>query len=199
MNVIKQAGRLPWPTRDELDGEARRVYDRIVDGPRTSTTSPGAVADDDGRLLGPFNAMLSSPAVGDALQQLGAAIRYGTSLPHRVRELAILTVAAHHRSAFEWHAHRQPARAAGLTDATLDAVRAGDAAALDEPDGLVFRAVRRLLTDRDLDEHTFGEVQDALGVSGAVELVTLVGYYDLLALGMRVFRAPLPDGAQPTW
>lgn len=196
MTEIRRAGRLPWPTRDQLDADARRVYDRIVDGPRTSLTGPSAVVDEDGRLLGPFNAMLVSPAVGDALQQLGAAIRYGTSLPGRVRELAILTVAAHHHSAFEWYAHHEPARAAGLSEATLAAVHAGDPADLTGPDALVHRAVTGLLTDRDLDDETFAEVRDLLGITGAVELVTLVGYYDLLALGMRTFRAPLPESVR---
>ncbi len=37
----------------------------------------------------------------------------------------------------------------------------------------------------------------ALGEAGAVELTTLVGYYSLLALQMRVLRVPLPDGAPP--
>ena len=41
------------------------------------------------------------PAIGDALQRLGAAIRYGTRMTARVRELAILAVAEHHDSAFE--------------------------------------------------------------------------------------------------
>jgi alkylhydroperoxidase family enzyme len=191
MHATRSTGRLPWPIRDELGAEARRVYDRIVDGPRARLTGPAAVMDGDGRLLGPFNAMLASPAVGDAQQQLGAAIRYGTSLPDRLRELAILTVAAHRDSDFERHAHTDPARAAGLTDEDLAAIDAGGEA-LTGPDAVIHRAVIVLLSDRDLDDESFEAVQDLLGTTGTVELVVLVGYYDLLALSMRAFRVPRP-------
>jgi len=191
MHATRSTGRLPWPVRDELGAEARRVYDRIVDGPRARLTGPAAVMDGDGRLLGPFNAMLASPAVGDAQQQLGAAIRYGTSLPDRLRELAILTVAVHRDSDFEWHAHTEPAYAAGLTDEDLASVRAGGDA-MTGPDALIHRVVIALLTDRDLDDDTFTAVEDLLGTTGTVELIVLVGYYDLLALSMRTFRVPTP-------
>jgi alkylhydroperoxidase family enzyme len=167
------------------------VYDRIVDGPRARLTGSAAVVDGDGRLLGPFNAMLASPSVGDALQQLGAAIRYGTSLPDRLRELAILTVAAHRRSDFERHAHTEPARAAGLSDQDLLAVQDGGEA-LSGADAVVHRAVTTLISDRDLDDETFAAVQDLVGTTGTVELVMLVGYYDLLALSLRSFRVPTP-------
>src|SRR5699024_6916436 len=111
------------------------------------------------------------------------------------RELAILTVAAHRRSAFEWHAHTEPARAAGLDEATRAAVRAGAGDALSGADRLVWRAVSSLLAERDLDEGTVAELDDLAGVAGLVELVTLVGYYDLLAMSMRTFRVESPDGA----
>ncbi len=191
MQGRRRTGRLPWPIRDELGADARRVYDRIVDGPRAALTGPSAVVDGDGRLLGPFNAMLASPAVGDALQQLGAAIRYGTSLPDRLRELAILTVAAHRDSDFERHAHTEPARTAGLTDQDLAAILTGGET-LAGPDAVVHRAVIALLTDRDLNDQTLAAVEDLLGTTGTVELVTLVGYYDLLALSLRTFRVPTP-------
>jgi hypothetical protein len=29
-----------------------------------------------------------------------------------------------------------------------------------------------------------------------MDLIALVGYYDLLALSLRVWRTPLPDGAE---
>ena len=66
-------GRLPWPTPDELDEPRRAVYDAIAGGPRAAGPQAFRLTDDDGRLEGPFNAMLVSPGVGLALQELGAA------------------------------------------------------------------------------------------------------------------------------
>jgi hypothetical protein len=54
-----------------------------------------------------------------------------------------------------------------------------------------------LLARGDLDDDEYGQAQDALGVERLVELVTLVGYYDLLALSLKVFRVPMPDGEPP--
>ena len=72
----------------QLGPDARALYDRINAGPRGAS-----MVDDRGALIGPFNAMLLSPALGDPLQELGAAIRYRSSLTDRCRELAILIVA----------------------------------------------------------------------------------------------------------
>jgi 4-carboxymuconolactone decarboxylase len=63
--------RLPAFDPGRLDPEARAVYRRITAGPRGASA-----VDADGRLVGPFNAMLLSPALGGPLQELGAAVRY---------------------------------------------------------------------------------------------------------------------------
>src|ERR1700712_1255303 len=116
---------------EELDGDQRELYDAIASGPRAQGPQHFALTRADGGLLGPFNAFLLSPALGFALQELGAAVRYRTALPPRTREIAILTVAAHWDSAFEWSAHESVGRAAGLTDAELASLREGVVPELD--------------------------------------------------------------------
>jgi AhpD family alkylhydroperoxidase len=200
MRHIPLAGRLPAPTRDDLGDDARAVYDAIVNGPRGANGIPPTLADADGRLQGPFNAMVhASPAVGDAVQLLGAGIRYGSALTDRVRELAILVVAAARRCEFEWLAHAPHASAAGITDDMLEAIARGDAGFFAHDDALVHRAVRELVEGRDLSQDTFEKLCTAFGVRGTVDLVALVGYYDMLALAMRAFRVPLPEDADPAW
>ena len=98
-------GRLPWYALDELDDAQRAVHTDITGGARARAGRTYALADDHGRLHGPFNAMLVNPALGDAVQRLGAAVRYGTGLTDRAREIAILEVARAARSDFEWFAH----------------------------------------------------------------------------------------------
>src|SRR5699024_110086 len=111
MRKIPMSGRLPAPTRDDLGRQAREVYDAITTGERATGGLSRNVADEDGRLQGPYNAMVhASPEIGDALQQLGAAIRFHGALPDRAREVAILTVAAFRECAFEWQAHAAAAR-----------------------------------------------------------------------------------------
>ena len=195
---MTQHGRLPWLAPNELDASARALYDRIAGGPRAQGPQAFALADENGRLHGPFNAMLVSPEVGSAMQELGTAIRYRSGLTARAREIAILELAALRRSAFEWYAHERVGRQAGLTDAEIAALHDGEAApTLDATELLVREIVRTLVHERDLDDATFARASQTLGERVLMDLIALTGYYDLLALGLRVWRTPLPEGAQP--
>lgn len=193
-------GRLQWWRPDELDGDQREVYDAIAGGPRAEGPQHFALVDDIGRLHGPFNAMLAAPAVGAALQQLGAAIRYQTCLSDRVRESAILQVAAHHRSAFEWHAHERIGRAQGLSDGEISVLGTGDIPETFTPlERAAAAVVHALLASRDLDDECFAAARDHLDERALMELITLVGYYELLSLQLTVWRTPLPNGAASRW
>ena len=86
--------RIPRLAPHELDAEQQRLYTAITAGDRARGRQFFPLTDREGRLEGPFNAMLLNPSIGDALQRLGAAIRYGGRLPTRCREIAILAVAA---------------------------------------------------------------------------------------------------------
>jgi len=187
-------GRIPWPTRDELEPERRSVYDAIADGPRAANPA-FALTDGQGRLEGPFNAMLLVPALGEALQNLGATIRYRTSLTDREREIGILTLAACRSSEFEWYAHERVGYRVGLTAAELDALsRELTPATLTRREAIVHSVTTSLVVSRDLDDDRFLLAREELGLQRLCELVTLVGYYDHLDLTLRVWRTPLPEG-----
>ena len=195
-----QHGRLAWFAPEDLDASARALYDTITGGPRAQGPRAFALTDDDGRLNGPFNAMLVSPDVGSALQELGAAIRYRTSLEPRAREIAILEVSVLRRCSFEWYAHERVGRQAGLTAAEIDALHAGgEVPTFGAGEAMVRELVRTLLRERDLDDRTFARASETLGSRVLTELIALVGYYDLLALSLTVWRTPLPAGAAPAF
>jgi 4-carboxymuconolactone decarboxylase len=178
----------------DLDDLQREVYDAVAGGPRAAGPQLFRLVDDDGGLEGPFNAFLLQPRLGLALQAVGSAVRYQTSLTDRAREIAILVVAAHRDSAFEWHAHEAVGRHVGLTDHELEALRRHDYDALaDEGERLVAAATHQLLEVGDLDDDTYATVIETLGQARLFELLTLVGYYDALALQLRVFRVGVPD------
>src|SRR3954453_5343218 len=105
-----------------LPAEQREVYDEIL---RSRGTRSFPIMGDDGTLLGPFGPMVTHPEIGGRLQELGAALRYGGTLPARTRELVILTVAAARSSAFEWQSHSAVARSLGISDEALEGLRQG--------------------------------------------------------------------------
>ena len=177
-----------------LTDAQRALYDAIAGGPRRAQRGQVPIADDDGRLLGPFGLMLIAPEVGDAVQRLGAALRFQSGLRPRVRELAILTVAVATGCEFEWWAHERAALAAGLTTAQLQSIVDGNV-----PDGLAddereaARVSLALARRHTLDDDEYAAARDTLGPVTLAEITWLVGYYATLALALAVFVPPTPD------
>ena len=178
----------------ELAPAQRVLYDAITGGPRAGQAETVPIADEDGRLLGPFAVMLLSPEVGNAMQQVGAKIRFGTALTGRERELAILTVAGALSSEFERLAHVPAARALGLTEPQIDAALAGRTAdGLSADEAIVARLALSMTVDRTLSDEDYSGGVAALGRERLAELTWLVGYYSALALSLAVFRPVLPE------
>jgi 4-carboxymuconolactone decarboxylase len=189
------AERLRRLAPEEMTEEQRRLYEAILDdgrrGERSALVQPGTNA-----LRGPMNALLYSPAVGDALQRLGSAIRFETELGDRVRELAILTVAVSCESEYEWVQHEAIARRLGVSEADLVAVR--DGGALSDPhEDAVCGLVRLLDRGGDLDDAHFTRAIELVGNRGMVELTALVGYYRTLAQQLSLFRVVAPRREPP--
>ena len=187
------AARLARLAPAALDPEQRALYDSITGGPRADGPQLFRLRDDDGALEGPFNAFLLQPRLGAALQAVGVAVRYQTSLGDRAREIAVLVVAARWDSVFEWHAHSAIARSVGLEETDLEAVRTGRYELLAGAERVIARTAHRLAADGDLDDGAYAQAVDTLGPEGLFELLTLVGYYAALALQLRVFRVGRPS------
>jgi 4-carboxymuconolactone decarboxylase len=178
----------------ELAPAQRLLYDAITGGPRASQAGTVPITDEDGQLLGPYAIMLLSPEVGNAMQQVGAQIRFGTALTGRERELAILTVAGALSSEFERLAHVPAARALGLTEPQIDAALAGQAAdGLSPDEAIVGRLALAMTVDRTLSDQDYSDGMAALGQERLAELTWLAGYYSALALSLAVFRPVLPE------
>ncbi|HEX6235019.1 MAG TPA: carboxymuconolactone decarboxylase family protein [Jiangellaceae bacterium] len=180
--------RIPRLTPHELDADQQRLYAAITGGDRARGPQFFELTDSEGRLVGPFNAMLLNPPIGDALQRLGAAIRYGGRLPARCREIAILAVAAHWQCGFELRAHESIAAHAGLSATQIAALGNGEPVDFGDPvEAEVLRTTRHLLEHGSLDDDSYAAAASAIGPDKLFELTTLVGYYSLLALQMNAF------------
>jgi 4-carboxymuconolactone decarboxylase len=188
------ASRLDLTSPADLDAGQRALYDAITGGPRAAQAGTVPITDEEGRLVGPFAVMLLAPAVGNAMQQVGATIRFGTGLTGRERELAILTVAGVLDSDFERLSHEPAARALGLSQDQVDAALAGRVpAGTDDDEALVCRLAKVMTADRTLADEEYAGGVAALGTERLAELTWLVGYYSALALALAVFRPVLPE------
>jgi AhpD family alkylhydroperoxidase len=189
-------GRLPWFEPAELDDRQRAYYERLLSGPRDRS----ALTDAEGRLYGAFNARLLDPPVGTAIQELGAALRFGGELSARAREIVILSVAAAERCDYEWAAHARVARRTGLTEDELVGLRDGAGVPSFSPqEQAVLAAARALIAGRDLSDQQFAAAETQIGLAPLFDVISLVGHYQHTAMALRVWRTPPRDGDQPVF
>ena len=174
--------RLPDIDPARLDPEQRRVHDEILSGPRRIVE-------------GPLRVWVNNPGLADKAQALGAYCRYGTSLPQRLSELAIITTGAHWQAGFEWAVHGPIALKAGLDPGAVEAIRSGGTPHLEKPDERAVHAFSsELLRHRRVSDATYDAAFVALGQTGIIDLVGILGYYGLISMTIQAFEVPLPDG-----
>ncbi|MGH7041323.1 MAG: carboxymuconolactone decarboxylase family protein [Acetobacteraceae bacterium] len=173
-------------TPASMTPEQRRVAEAIQSGPRGAG------------LRGPFNALLRSPDLADLVQRVGAYVRFASSIPAPLNELAILIAGRHWTAQYEFYAHRKLALAAGLAPAIADAVAAGR-----RPEGMsadeaaVHDFAAELIGTGQVSDAAYADVLGRWGERGAVDLVGAVGYYSLVSMVLNTARVPLPAGETP--
>ena len=180
--------RLPVLTEDKLDHAQRTLLESMRAGPRGARVKLG----------GPFGVYMHAPQYGEMTQQLGAFVRFKTSLEPRLSEFAILCTARMWRAQYEWHAHAPIAEQAGVKPEVIRDIKAGrmpKKAAKDER--AIFDFVHELYKTRRVGERNYKRVQSFLGDRGTVELVGILGYYTAVSMILNVFNVPLPEGATP--
>jgi 4-carboxymuconolactone decarboxylase len=177
--------RTPFLTPDQMDPEQRRVYEDIV---RSRGTW----------LNGPYAPLLQSPELADKAQVLGELLRYRTSLGPMQSELAILVTARHWDCQFEWYQHEKVARREGIPESACMAIGRGDRPDLaNAKQAATYDFASQLLGKHFVDDDTYRNAQEVLGVKGVVELTALIGYYTLIALTLNAHEVPLPAGVVP--
>lgn len=117
-------------------------------------------------------------------------------LPVRERELAILRIAWLCGSAFEWGQHVEIALACGITQDELEALTIGAAHSRWLPaERAILRAAEELHSDDVISEETWRGLLITLSAEELLELVFLIGHYNMLAWVLRSLNVPLEEGA----
>lgn len=174
--------------------EQREFYDSYATGFRAAPTATFLLVDGAGHLMGPPAIWVHSQPLGNSLQVFGGAIRYHLHFSRRAQEMAILMVAHHRDSAFERFAHQQAGLKSGLSQQDIDAIHAGRPPALDtDEERAVYEATRRILEAGTLDTEEYQKYTQVLSVPHLFELVTLIGYYLMLATQLAVFDIQPPS------
>lgn len=178
-------GRFKPLTYDQMTPAQKTMTDHLLSGERHGTN-------------GPFNVLLRSPEMGDAVQALGAQVRFHSTLAPRLNEFAIILTGRFWNAQYEWYAHKRLALQAGLSPAIVDAIALGRRpTGMQADEEAVYNFVTELLHSKQVSDATFNAARDRLGERSVVDLMTLVGYYGLVSMVLNVDRYPLPAGVQP--
>lgn len=196
--MVAQA-QAPAPGEIHLRGDRFKGLTYAEMTPAQKTMMQHLLAGDrHGSTNGPFNVMLRSPEMGDMLQAFGAQVRFHSDLPPKLRELAIITTARYWTVQYEWSAHRRGAQAAGLPQPVIDAIAAGKRpTGLDPDESAVYNFTSELLNTKQVSDPVFHEAVTRLGERRLVNLIALVGYYQMVSMLLNVDRYPMPEGRAP--
>jgi 4-carboxymuconolactone decarboxylase len=149
-----------------------------------------------GGTLHPLDEMLlHSPQLADGWNSLLGAIRQRTALPAAVRELVILRIAVLNRAEYEWDAHEQDARRAGLDDAQLAAVRdenPGHHPALDDRQRRVIAYTDTMSTRVQVPDAVFDALRADFTETELVELTATVAAYAMVSRFLVALDVELP-------
>jgi 4-carboxymuconolactone decarboxylase len=139
-----------------------------------------------GRVPGPFITLLHVPILADRVQALGAHLRYEGLLDRGLAETVILVVARRWRSTYIFDAHEPHARRAGVGEAVIASVDAGDGyAAMPPMLRVACGFASELAATGTVSDERQAAVIEALGRDGIIELSVLVGYYSLVAMTLN--------------
>ena len=186
--------RLPYLRYDDLDNNGRLVWDGVV------SSRGDQLINNEGGLIGPFNAFVHAPGVGAEMSALGAEVRFRTSIERRLTEVAIITVGARWRAEFEWWAHARMARHHGVPEEVVAAIRDGQEPPFQADDErVVYDVARELASTGRVGPDAYAAGQRLLGDQGMVELVSICGYYTLISFLLNAFDVQLPEGTAPRW
>jgi 4-carboxymuconolactone decarboxylase len=125
------------------------------------------------------------PDLAASFLPFGTYLMAGSTLPARLRELVILRVAHHHGCGYEWVHHRAIGRAAGLSDADVEAARTG--AAADAFDRLVLTAVDEMHHGSQISAPTWEALGTRLDERARMDLIFTAGGYGVLATALNTF------------
>lgn len=174
--------RAPTMTAEMMNDAQREVHQEIASGPH-------------GRVVGPYNAWLQSPELARRARGLSEFIRFQSSLPDRLKELAILVTGRFWKSEYEFFAHAKLGRKAGLDDAVIEAIAQGKRPAFQKEDEqIVYDVCAELYETRRIGDDNFSRAEKALGLPALVELVATAGYYSLVSMTLNAFEVQLPEG-----
>ncbi len=133
--------------------------------------------------------LVRHPKLAKAFLGFNIHLLFRSTLPERLRELAILRVAHRRGCTYEWAHHVAMGREVGLSEADIEDLQHGTAAA--PLDRTVLAAVDELEEQSRISDATWSALAEQLDERQRMDLVFTVGCYSTLAMAFNTFGIEL--------
>src|SRR5580700_9252855 len=172
---------------DQLTPEQQKMATMLTTPPRNS-----------GLNTGPFNAYARSPGLGILLLQVSDYVRFNSSLPPRLSEFAIMIAARQWSQPYEWRAHYPLAIKGGLDRQILVDLGTGNRPqGMKDDETALYDYCTEMYRDKNVSDASFKAALAQFGERGIMDLVGIIGYYDLVSMALITQRANGKPGDEP--
>jgi len=149
----------------------------------------------DTRLLNVFGTLAHHPELLRHWLVFAGYLLSKSTLPPRLRELVVLRVGWRCHSPYEWGQHVWVGRRAGVTDEDLARIGAGpDVDGWSDAERAALRAADELIDRHTLADATWQALADCFTTPQVLDLVFLVGQYQLVSSALNACRVERDDG-----
>lgn len=177
--------RIPFATRNDIDDDEKPAYDAFVAARYRQWAISGPT--------GPYALLLHMPELAQRLEALRLYLREEPSLPQRLQELVMISVAREMDCAYIWYAHAAAARTVGIHGEVIDAIRERrPVSGLDPDEQAAVDFTQELLRTRRVSHITYERANERFGRRGTLTLTNLVACYAMLVYNMNALELEAP-------
>ena len=146
-------------------------------------------------LRGPWVPLLRSPDMLLAARGMSDYLRFNSALPDRLKEMMILIAAREWTQQYVWNSHYPAALKAGLKREVADAIAdSRRPVGMAEDEEIAYDLATEILRFKRVSDPAYDRAVAKFGEQGVIDLISIVGYYNLLAMVMNTTRTPLAAG-----
>ena len=176
--------RFPQLTMDQLDEKQKPLGEQIM-----KVSSVG--------LAGPYSPMMRSPVLGQRLLDLFHYVRWDTSVPLRLNELAVLIIARQWRSQGQWFVHASIATKAGLSPQIIAEIKDKKRPSImAEDEAVVYDFVTELTTTHKVSDETYARAKKVFNDQQIVDLTAMAGTSVMASMMLEMAEQTVPPGKE---
>jgi 4-carboxymuconolactone decarboxylase len=170
-SLAQDKTRFPELKAEQLTPEQKKWADAVAAPPRRANFAQP-----------PYRIYMRSPELAEKITGMSDYLRWNTQFPARLTEFAILLSARHWDSAWIWRGHYRLAIKGGLNPKVAADLAAGKRPeGMQEDEAVLYELATQIYRNKTVSDAAYEAALTKFGERGIVELLGLMGYYDIVA------------------